>query len=448
VTDLISIGRSGIMAYRDALAGVSENVVNANTDGFAKRQVTLKEQTSNSGPMFLYRNTTSFNGVQATEVSRVWDQYRAANAWSAGSDAAMADTRAQWLGTIEQTLDDSDAGVGVKLSRIFTSATQLGSNPTDTTLRQSFLYAVSEGAAAITRAEANFAKIGVTVVNQAKAAVNDVNEATVALGRVNVALHAAPPGTSGRAALEDQRDSLIGKIADTVGVDVTLDTYGAVEMRLQGNGTMLLASDSNLPAQLSAVAATDGQLSFLVTEEGAQTAVAIATGKLAAFADISTLIADRRRQFDTLAADLADGLNDWQDQGRDLNDDPGARILDGTTAATLAMRPITTDQVAAADAGSANGNLVALQALRGTTGVEAQWRGIVTDQSLRVASAEAQRETATARKDSAYTQLDTVSGVDLDAEAANLMRFQQAYSASAKIIQTARETLQSILQLF
>jgi flagellar hook-associated protein 1 FlgK len=38
--------------------------------------------------------------------------------------------------------------------------------------------------------------------------------------------------------------------------------------------------------------------------------------------------------------------------------------------------------------------------------------------------------------------------VDLDNEAAELLRFQQAYSASAKIIQAARETLQDILNLF
>jgi flagellar hook-associated protein 1 FlgK len=65
-----------------------------------------------------------------------------------------------------------------------------------------------------------------------------------------------------------------------------------------------------------------------------------------------------------------------------------------------------------------------------------------------VQTAQTQASTASAAKDSAYSDLDDVSGVDLDNEAADLMRFQQAYSASAKIIQTARDTLQSILALF
>ncbi|MFC3625368.1 flagellar hook-associated protein FlgK [Vogesella amnigena] len=38
-----------------------------------------------------------------------------------------------------------------------------------------------------------------------------------------------------------------------------------------------------------------------------------------------------------------------------------------------------------------------------------------------------------------------LSGVDLDEEAANLVRFQQAYQASSKVIQVAQETFQSIL---
>jgi flagellar hook-associated protein 1 FlgK len=41
-----------------------------------------------------------------------------------------------------------------------------------------------------------------------------------------------------------------------------------------------------------------------------------------------------------------------------------------------------------------------------------------------------------------------MSGVDLDQEAADLLRFQQAYAGSARVIQTARETLESILNIF
>ena len=42
---------------------------------------------------------------------------------------------------------------------------------------------------------------------------------------------------------------------------------------------------------------------------------------------------------------------------------------------------------------------------------------------------------------------DAVGGVNLDNEAVDLMRFQQAYSASSRVIQVARDTFQSILEI-
>ena len=47
----------------------------------------------------------------------------------------------------------------------------------------------------------------------------------------------------------------------------------------------------------------------------------------------------------------------------------------------------------------------------------------------------------------AYEARDQVVGVNLDEEAADLIRFQQAYQASAKLIQTANQLFDSILRL-
>jgi flagellar hook-associated protein 1 FlgK len=42
---------------------------------------------------------------------------------------------------------------------------------------------------------------------------------------------------------------------------------------------------------------------------------------------------------------------------------------------------------------------------------------------------------------------DTISGVSLDEEASALVRFQQAYQANAKVMQTAMSLFDSILQI-
>ena len=48
-------------------------------------------------------------------------------------------------------------------------------------------------------------------------------------------------------------------------------------------------------------------------------------------------------------------------------------------------------------------------------------------------------------KDQAVQARDKVSGVNLDQEAADLIRFQQAYQASAKVMQTANTLFDAIL---
>ena len=449
MSGLLSIGKTGVLAYRDALAGISENVVNANNDGFARRQVTMKEQTAAAGPILLYRNSSSFNGVQAADVTRVWDQYRAQTAWSANSDSSQASTRSQWFGTVESALDDGDSGVGVKLTAIFTSANALSANPTDGTLRQSFLYAIQDAAGSINNTAAALTKIGSTVSTHATDAVAQVNDALATLAKVNIALKTSPQGTSGRAALEDQRDSIIGTITDKIGIDITLDSAGSATVRMNDSGgAVLLDGSSIIPAELALQTASDGRLSMTVTIDSNTSAVSPTSGSLAGYAEAATQIADRRKQLDTLAAGLVQQLNTWNAQGTDLNGNAGGALMSGTDAASVALSVTDTNLVAAADGTGPNGNLLALSNVRGSTGAEAAWRSIVNDQALRVQSAETKATSATSAKDSAYSDLDDVSGVDLDAEAADLMRFQQAYSASAKIIQTARETLQSILELF
>ena len=449
MSDLLQIGRSGVLAYQGALAAVGENVTNADTEGYAKRQVVLREQKSASGPFEIYRTSASFGGVQATEVKRVWDQYRATNAWASNADANAAGTRAQYLTTVQSMLDDGDNGVGVKLTAVFTSGTALAANPSDNTLRQTMLANVANATQALGQTASDLGKVAVTLSSQAQTLVAQSNDTLQALGKLNVALHSAAPGSAGRAQLEDQRDSLIGSLSANVGLDVTLDVDGAVSLKLDGyNGAQLLAANDVSPALLTVQAASDGRLAMAVVDNGATTAVTPTGGKMAGLIDAATNIAGRRQQLDGLAASFATALNGWQAQGTTSAGVAGVPLLTGTTAATLALATTDPAAIAAANATSENGNLLAMGTLRGDGGVEAQWRSISTEQALLVSSANTQSAASATRKDSAYSSLDEVSGIDLDSEAADLMRYQQAYSASAKIIQTARETLQSILDLF
>lgn len=98
---------------------------------------------------------------------------------------------------------------------------------------------------------------------------------------------------------------------------------------------------------------------------------------------------------------------------------------------------------------NANGTARALLALRDSGGPagtieEAQDR-IVADIAVPLNAARARSDIARASRDTAAIALQQASGVDLNREAAEMLRLQQAYQANARIIQTARETFDAIL---
>lgn len=456
MSDLLSIGRSGVMAYQGALATVGENVTNSDTAGYSRRSVVLTEQTTATGPYTLSRSASAFGGVQANQVSRVWDQYQAQSAWSANSDASRSSTRAQYLSSVETTLGDGTTGVAAKLTAIFTSATKLAANPTDTAARQTMLSSISDAVTAIGQAGADLTKISATVSSQASSLVDQTNTALNALAKVNLSLRTAPLGSASRADLEDQRDSLIGTISGNIGVDVTIDpTSGAASLKLSDySGPTLLSGNAITPATLNIATNTQtGQLTMTLSYNGTASAATPTGGTLSGLIDVSNNVAGRRQQIDGIASQLVTQLNAWNAAGKTPANAAGGNLLDpaGTTAATINL--ITTDPAAiaagsAAGTGTDNGNVLTLSTLRDGTGVEAKWQSMANQQALAVSSAQTESTAAATRKDSAYSTLDQTTGVDLDTEAAQLLRFQQAYSASAKIIQASRDTLNSILALF
>jgi flagellar hook-associated protein 1 FlgK len=121
----------------------------------------------------------------------------------------------------------------------------------------------------------------------------------------------------------------------------------------------------------------------------------------------------------------------------------------GTTAAGLSALVTDPAQLALKSSdGTLNGNLLTVStALRGNGSVEQNWTSMIAQQATLLSSTKAEYDTATSRNDQSVAAREAVSGVDLDLEAADLLRIQQAYSASAKILQVAKETLDTIMNI-
>ncbi|MBF4283514.1 flagellar hook-associated protein FlgK [Vibrio anguillarum] len=101
-----------------------------------------------------------------------------------------------------------------------------------------------------------------------------------------------------------------------------------------------------------------------------------------------------------------------------------------------------------------NGNLRKMQHIQtekklngGETTVLGVYHDLNTDFGLQLATASRLSDVARLEKESAQERIASISGVNLDEEAANMMKFQQAYMASSRIMQVANDTFNTILQL-
>ena len=70
---------------------------------------------------------------------------------------------------------------------------------------------------------------------------------------------------------------------------------------------------------------------------------------------------------------------------------------------------------------------------------------MVSEVGAQGSSARNTLKTQEALQEQAVQARDSVSGVNLDEEAANLMRYQQAYEAAAKVIQVGDAIIQTLL---
>jgi flagellar hook-associated protein 1 len=446
MSDLLSIGASGIRAYSRALATVSDNIANAQTPGFARRSLRLEEATA-GGDVVFYRNTIRPGGVLVAGIDRAVNQMLIDDARVAGSDSGRTSSRLNWVQATERALDDGVGGVGASLTAIFNKADQLGADPANQALRSGFLASVDEAASAFRRTATSLQSAATGVASDAQGSVNQLNTNLTALERINDGLRRAREGSSNQASLLDERDRVIDEISGTLAVNSSFNARGEASLRVAGPGGELLV-DNGAVATVSLSIAAGGQLSYGLSPSATGTLTPI-SGRLAGLSEAATQIAGQRTGLDTLANQFSAQLNAANQAGRDALGNPGVALLDpGSGAASIAAIALTPNDVAAADASSTNGNILALANLRGPGGAEAGWANMVALQSQATAASRAQDAAASTRRDGAFDARDDLSAVDLDREAGDLLRYQQAYEGAARTIQVARETLQTILNIF
>jgi flagellar hook-associated protein 1 FlgK len=440
-SDLLAIARSGTRAARAALDVTAQNIANASTEGYVRRSTQVAE-VAVSGTIGGV-GTTTLAGVRVSGITRNADAFRQAEVRRTGSDAARASAEVDGLASVEAAVEQS--GVYEASVAFEGSLKQLTSDPTDGSLRAAVLEGGRTLASTLNVTAKSLDAAGENLRFEAQDGVNQVNLLTSELAKVNNRLVRAANSSSDQSSLLDQRDTLLQKLSGQVDITTTFAADRTVEVRIGGTtGPQLVSGTSS--ATMAMTKAADGTIGF--TLDGAP--VTPAGGSLAGKGQALVQVGVTRGKLDTIAAGIIGAVNAAQTSGVDLAGQPGAALFSGTGAADIAVVATSGSQIATAPAGAAagsrdTGNLTALRTALSAADPSGQLDATLFDVSSAIAGRTLTRDALVSIADSASSALQSQAGVDLDTEAVNLVRFQQAFSASGRIMQVANDMFDTIL---
>jgi flagellar hook-associated protein 1 FlgK len=442
-SDMLQIAASGVRAARAALEVTSSNIANAETEGYVRRSIRLNEVALSVG--FGRIGDISLSGVWIDGVTRNAELFRQTEVRRTGADAARAGAELAGLENVETALEQ--AGIYPAMVAFEASLLRLASDPVDPSLRAAVLESARALSDTFNIAAQGIDSSGQALRFEAGDGVAQVNLLAGELGRINLRLVRTEPGSSDQAVLLDQRDSLLEQISSHAGISTSFGPEQSVEVRLGGSGGPLLVSGGTV-GTLAMTTAADGTVSFTLDGNSAT----IASGSLAGKAQALVAVRDNRAGLDAIADALIAAANGAQGSGVAFDGSAGQPLFAGSGAAGIALALTSGSQIATAPAGAGAGsrdpaNLNALRnALAGADTTGGLDRLIFAASSA-VAARRITAEALDAIAGSARIALDTQAGVDLDQEAVNLVRYQQAFQASSKAIQVASDMIDTILAL-
>ncbi|WP_088306837.1 flagellar hook-associated protein FlgK [Novosphingobium sp. B 225] len=439
-SDLFNIGSSGLKAARAALEVTTQNIANAATEGYVRRSVSLSEMAAAGG--YSRIGDLSLSGVRVAGIQRNADLFRQSELRRTGSDAARAGSELKGFENIESAIDQSN--VYPAMTAFEGSLQRLVADPVDLSLRAAALEDARTLARTFNIAASALDNVGAGLRFEATDATAQVNSLSGELARVNLQLNRTAAGTSDQTLLLDQRDQLMQQLSGYADITTSIGVDQAVEVRI--GGAPLVQGGTAKPFAM--VTGGDGTISF--TLDGAP--VTVAGGSLAGKAQALIAVRDNKDQLDVIAGHLMTAANGAQGTGVALDGSAGIAMFTGSGAAGITLNLTSGSQIATAASTAGPGsrdpaNLEAMRTALSSAGVAKDLDGMLFAVSSGVAGRKTTAQALDSIASAAKLAFEQQSGVDLDQEAANLVRFQQAFQANGKAIQIAADLFDTLLAL-
>jgi len=509
ISQAMNISRESMNNYQQALSVVSHNIANMNVDGYIKLRADFSTNPSYNYGTSVSATVRGLNGATISKITSYADAIAADTARHANSDAAYYNelaTLMDSLGEISNELGES--GLQAVLGDFFTAAQNLSTNPTDPSARRLFIEGAQNVAAKFNSISTSLNSLQEELVGnwQEPATIESSNLSTdidifnkhlERLAEVNKEILIA--GNSGSTnGLINEREQILSELSGYMDISVQQKGDNTIQVSI-GNTTLVsgakqvakldvAAGDENTPALIQVKTPNNELLYSNINNQ-------IQGGKISAVLDTvnakdgNITINDMRKQINNLATTFAKEVNDAQlykdgntkamamgvdAQGNAILVEATEPIFDTTVAINAGTIKVNSkvinniDHIAAARVDTSvagyeknignSDNIVQISQLRDKktmstvdSVINSTFEGYLTycagQLGIQQGDIANKAQTANAINDSAQSSLQSINGVNLDEELADMIKYQRGYEASARLFNTANEIYQILVNL-
>lgn len=460
--DTLNLGANSLATYRKAIDVTGHNLANVNTEGYTRQRLVIEATTVDGGAWGPIGTGSEAARVVQLHHETAGKQLQT-EASIEGSISAKHDALQQALVFLQESIDRNGTngtntkGISQGLADFFAAAQNVATNPGSMAEREVMLQKAQELATKFNTADSRLSTLQEGLDNRVTAEVGQANGLLQDIAKLNesiVAEEALSPGYAND--LRDTRQLKLEALSKLVKVDASEQENGAVNVSIGGN---LVVEGRELSGTLETFTSGDGTLQVRVA--GQTAALSLTGGSIQGAIGVRDgALADLRSEINTLAETMISEVNAVHAGGFGLDGTTGANFFNGTNASDIAVNSdLLRDPArlqASGVAGEAGNNTVARAIADLSKQTHAALGGLTFSAKQGQTVAALGQELATAKSELAdqktisqfvRNQRDSISGVSIDEEMTNLVMFQSAFQASAKLISMTDEMLATIIQM-
>jgi flagellar hook-associated protein 1 FlgK len=447
----LSIATSGLTAARMGLDVTGHNIANINTPGYARRTLQLAGLPPNDG-------TSAGRGVEVVQIRALRDQYLETRIGREQGGKSYDEALLEGVRAVEATVGLPGESIDARLTAFFDGFSALASDPTSITARDSV---VREGQAlgeAFAGLSGRLGEMQGVHDRMLQDSVVELNQLATTVSRLNARIVTGGVDVD---ALRDERDVAVARLAELANVSVLNRADGAADITVPSGHALVVGANAypvtltaQPPSGFSSLSLADYDITSQI--DGGR------IGALVALRDAT--IPGYQGMLDQLAYDVATQVNALHVTGIDGLGAAGGNFFNPPAAVAGAAASLSVSAAVAADprlvaasgSAAAGDNQVAraIAGLRdsrvmsgGSATAAEAWATLVYEVGSDVRATEASSVTRERIVRQMQRLRDQQSGVSLDEEAANLMRYQRSYEASARYFATIVDTLDTLMAM-